>query len=217
MKVGASLAAGVAAVLAFAKITNDVITGDSTAGDHLLLRRGHLLATSEDGQWLTPAAKWMSMAGNWQGAILLGVLVWLLARRQGLGWRPFLHYAAIIAGTGVLILAVKFLVSRPRPAIVPALEHAPFASFPSGHSAYAVAMYSFLVCLAVWELRLSRWQAWVLGLLTAGFVALVGLSRVYLGTHYPTDVIAGFLLGVPWLLVVLAHYRKRQPEARPAA
>ncbi|HTE17632.1 MAG TPA: phosphatase PAP2 family protein, partial [Armatimonadota bacterium] len=81
----------------------------------------------------------------------------------------------------------------------------------------AVAMYAFLVCLVVWELRLPRWQAWVLGLLAAVFITLIGLSRVYLGTHYPTDVIAGFLLGVPWLLVVLSRYRKGQPEPRPAA
>ena len=213
----AALVLGGLAVLALGNIVEDVLTGDSTATDNLLLQRAHLLAISEDGRWLTPAAKLMSMAGNWQGIGLLSLLVWLLARRRALGRRPFLHYALVCAATGSLILAVKFLIRRPRPEIVPALEKAPFASFPSGHSAYAVAAYGFVVFLLVWELRLPRWLQWAAGLLAAGVVVLIGLSRVYLATHYPTDVVGGFLLGLPCLLAAMAHYRKSEPNIGPAA
>ena len=191
----------------FLNIIEDVLTGDSAVVDRLLLRRGHQLAVSSDGQWMTPAAKGLSLLGNWQALIPLGLLLLFLAwRRRGDGsfvWRAFWFYALACAGSGALILLFKNLVNRPRPNIVPALEKAPFASFPSGHSAYALVAWGFAAWLIVRRPATPTWLKIVVTAVTLVLVGMIGLSRVYLGTYYPSDVAGGFLIGVPWLLTVL--------------
>lgn len=195
-------------LLAFVNVVKDVLTGDSTAGDRLLLQRAYLLAISQDGQWMTPWAKLLSMAGNWQGMIPLGLLLLWLGWRGHLPWRAFRCYLLGCVGTGAVVLVLKHLIARPRPAIVPPLEDAPFASFPSGHSAYAVMAYGFAFFLLSGVPQLPRWLKWIAGLLTVLLVVLIGLSRIYLATHYPTDVAAGLLIGILWLLAVLAYYQR---------
>lgn len=191
----------------FLNIIEDVLTGDSAVVDRLLLRRGHQIATSPDGQWMTPAAKALSLLGNWQALIPLGVLLLFLAwRRRNDGrpvWRAFWFYVLGCAGSGALILLFKNLVNRPRPTIVPALEKAPFASFPSGHSAYALVAWGFVAWLIVRRPATPTWLKIVVIVATLALVGMIGLSRVYLGTHYPSDVAGGLLIGVPWLLAVL--------------
>ncbi len=193
----------------FLDIIHDVSTGDSDAADRLLLQRGHLLAVSNDGRWMTPAAKALSLLGNWQALIPLGLFLLFLAwrqRRGGVGrgvWRAFWFYALACAGDGTLILLFKHLVNRPRPSIVPALEKAPFASFPSGHAAYALVAWGFAAWLIVRRPATPTWLKIVVIFVTLALVGMIGLSRVYLGTHYPSDVAGGFLIGVPWLLAVL--------------
>lgn len=192
----------------FLNIIEDVLTGDTEVVDRLLLRRGHLLAVSNDGRWMTPTAKALSLLGNWQALIPLGLLLLLLAWRQRHGggrgvWRAFWFYALACAGSGTLILLFKHLVNRPRPTVVPALEKAPFASFPSGHAAYALVAWGFTAWLIVRRPATPTWLKIVVIVVTLALVGMIGLSRVYLGTHYPSDVAGGFLIGVPWLLAVL--------------
>jgi undecaprenyl-diphosphatase len=191
----------------FLNIIEDVLTGDSAAVDRLLLRRGHLLATSPDGQWMTPAAKGLSLLGNWQAIVPLGLFLLFLAwRHRNRGrpvWRAFWFYVLGCAGSGALILLFKNLVNRPRPTIVPQLEKASFASFPSGHSTYALVAWGFAAWLIVRRPATPMWIKIVVIVATVALVGMIGLSRVYLGAHYPSDVAGGLLIGVPWLLAVL--------------
>ena len=191
----------------FLNIIEDVLTGDTEAADRLLLRRGHLLAISDDGRWMTPVAKALSLLGNWQALIPLGVVLlvfaWNHRDRGPRAWRAFWFYALACAGSGGLILLFKNVVNRPRPSIVPALEKAPFASFPSGHAAYALVAWGFAAWLIVRRRATPTWLKIVVIVATLALVGMIGLSRVYLGTHYPSDVAGGFLIGVPWLLAVL--------------
>ncbi|MBC8103867.1 MAG: phosphatase PAP2 family protein [Cytophagales bacterium] len=187
------------------KITGEVGSGRSETIDRVLLRRVNLLSQSSEGDWMTPAAKFISLIGNWQFVAPLGALVLFFAWRKRLPWRSFLLYLVSVAGSSALTLAFKYGVNRPRPEIVPPLEKAPFASFPSGHTVFALVVYGFLAHLILSHVdRPSRWLMGLLYGLAVLIAGMVGLTRVYLATHYPTDVVAGFLIGAPLLLTVIA-------------
>lgn len=129
-----------------------------------------------------------------------------------LWWRdrhaaPF--FALAVGGAAVILGLMKLAFGRTRPELWPRLvaEHGP--SFPSGHTTFSSALMVALV-LILWRTP-WRWPAVILG---SAFALAVGASRVYLGVHYPTDVLAGWLTGLAWVLGV---YSLLPPHARHAA
>ena len=133
--------------------------------------------------------------------------------RRG-SWRPLALLGAGAAGAWVVQVAVKQLVERPRPPTGLALSHASGFAFPSGHATDAAAVYGMLAALLV---RPGRRGVRVAALAAAfGLVALVGLSRVYLGVHWLTDVLAGASIGAVWItsLILVVGTRIDLP-ARP--
>ena len=111
----------------------------------------------------------------------------------------------------VLNTTLKHLIDRPRPDVVPHLREVTTPSFPSGHATLAAAVYLTLGAVLV-EVVTGRWTRTYCLLLPAVIVLLVGLSRVYLGVHYPTDVVGGWALGLAWALTCwgVAHYLKQR-------
>jgi membrane-associated phospholipid phosphatase len=96
---------------------------------------------------------------------------------------------------------LKFLFHRTRPVLEHPLVNLPSYSFPSGHAVAATVFYGFAAIL-VWSYIASKvWRA-VIGTTLIAVVLMVSISRVYLGAHYPTDVLAGMLEGVAWLSFV---------------
>jgi undecaprenyl-diphosphatase len=130
-------------------------------------------------------------------------------------WQGCLTLALSIATTEAGVAAVKLLVERPRPPAGEALTEASGFSFPSGHAAAAVAVYAVLALLLA---RGCCGRKRILLALAGAFVVLaVGASRVYLGVHYPTDVLAGWLTGGTLALASwLVAKRVRIPGARGA-
>ncbi len=144
----------------------------------------------------------LAHVGGLPGSLALCVLVSLCA---SLIWRwavvqmqlVFLWIAMF--GAAGWSWALKYVIDRPRPALWPLIAPEYGTSFPSGHSAYAAALAGVLiVCGWQWGRRL-RWLAVFIALSWAG---LMGVSRVYLGAHYPTDVLAGWALGGWWVAVL---------------
>lgn len=119
--------------------------------------------------------------------LTVGLAVW--------GTRPQAWFFGLsVGGAMALNLLVKVLFARPRPALWVSLKPAFYYSFPSGHAMGAAALVTALGFL-LWQRR-GQWLAWVLGPL---FVLGVGWSRVYLGVHYPSDVLAGWTGSVGWV------------------
>ena len=122
--------------------------------------------------------------------------------------RPFQPTQALalgvsVAGAGILSATLKLLFARPRPTVFTPLTPEATFSFPSGHTLGAIAFYG-LIAYFLWrqDRRISAVLAWV-------FAFWIALSRIYLGVHYPSDVLGSFTIGLLWLGVVIGGIRYR--------
>lgn len=136
------------------------------------------------------------------GPLTLVVVLALVAMRF---WRRALRVTFQVGGAAALDEGAKHVFARPRPTLYPHLVHETTFSFPSGHAvgdlAFALACYLVLRSLlpAGW-----RWFGRSLGVLLVALAMAIGATRPYLQVHYPSDVIAGWALGLAWVLVVEA-------------
>jgi undecaprenyl-diphosphatase len=103
-------------------------------------------------------------------------------------------------GGQLLSSALKGLYDRPRPSVVPHLMHASQASFPSGHSLLAAVTYLTLGALLARLVDRPALKVYIVAVAVT-LTGLVGLSRIYLGVHYPTDVLAGWCAGMAWAIL----------------
>jgi undecaprenyl-diphosphatase len=143
---------------------------------------------------------------------LAAAAIFLLWRRRHL----LVPLLVALAGTQATVQAVKHLVRRPRPRaeLVAQGAEASFA-FPSGASAIAVALYGFLAYALARDAATRAGRAGA-ALAALAVVLAVGLSRLYLGAHFPTDVLGGYLAGLLWLVVGVSLaelLRARSPGA----
>ena len=153
---------------------------------------------------LTSVAQVVTDAGSFALLAPLSIAFLLLRRWK----RPADDIALIViaAGCAALPSVVKLIVARPRPTIEH-LVHLSSLSFPSEHSTQAAGIYLIIAIMLSEGLR-RGWRELVIALAVAIGLA-VAWSRVYLGIHYPTDVIAGLLLGWSWALLVFHWARPK--------
>ena len=138
---------------------------------------------------------------------LIAVLFLAIAGR----WRYAGIVLAAACGTLLAMLALKGLYDRPRPPFVTHLDPQSDESFPSGHSMIASALYLTLATLIARALPTRRLRIFTIA--TGATLALmIGLSRLYMGVHYPTDVLAGWTVGCAWALLCGIAARKLAPK-----
>jgi undecaprenyl-diphosphatase len=148
-------------------------------------------------------------------AIFAAVVAWLLWRRLP---RLALFVVVTVAGSWALNLVVKAAVHRARPVLPNPVAHASGLSFPSGHAQAAFVGCAVLLLVLMPLLR-GAWRAIAVvgaALLTIG----IGFSRVALGVHYVSDVLAGYALGAAWVAAMIAAFNalrveRGRPKARP--
>lgn len=120
-------------------------------------------------------------------------------------------------GTGVISGGVKRTMKRPRPAhpdIVVTKARLGGSSFPSGHVIIYTGVYGFLAYLAHMHIRIGILRNAIVGLL-GGMIGLVGMSRVYLGHHFTSDVTVSYLLGSSYLIALTSLYKRVQKRCGP--
>lgn len=127
--------------------------------------------------------------------------VGVLARSRRGSWRPLGFMALALAGASLTSTGIKLLVARPRPT-ADALVHALGYGFPSGHSTAAAGGWFSAALVLGWLTRSVTLRVSI-GAVAVAVVTLVGVSRVYLGVHQPTDVLGGWALGTLWVVGVL--------------
>jgi undecaprenyl-diphosphatase len=128
------------------------------------------------------------------GALLLAALEeWIVLG----GW------VAAFGGAGLLDYWLKLVVHRPRPVYAGTLLHHPTWSFPSGHAMGALVGYGMLAYVALLLRRASRRTRVLVVASAALLIGAIGLSRLYLGVHYLTDVVGGYVVGSVWLALCI--------------
>jgi len=146
--------------------------------------------------WLHEAARDVTALGSWPVlALVVGAVAGYLALQRQ--WRAVLVLFAAVGGAFLLNLLLKGWFERPRPDVVPALTHMGTYSFPSGHSLMSAVTYLTLGALADRFEPNPRLRTYAVSLALA-ITLLVGTTRVFLGAHYPTDVLAGWTVGLAW-------------------
>ncbi|MBN8829364.1 MAG: phosphatase PAP2 family protein [Sphingomonadales bacterium] len=180
------------------KLTSEVLEGDTNALDRAILLRVRE-ATNGTGvaaNWLRHFMLDMTALGN-NGTltiVVIGAAGYLLA----IGKR---HLAILLTGSSALGLvasgALKLAFDRPRPELVPHLVAVDTSSFPSGHAMNSAVIYLTLAVMLARAERRTTPRIYILGvglLLTI----FIGLSRIYVGVHWPTDVLVGWAFGATW-------------------
>ena len=193
------LAASAFVIWAFFELTDEVLEGDSRAFDRVVLLWIH----DNFPDWLDDPMRLVTALGYYYVVVpLLAMAVFVFYRR---GWR--LSAVLLVVSTGgsvVLTTVLKGVFQRTRPELFDAGYQASFYSFPSGHATVAVGFYGMLTVILAYRMRgAARWAVAACGLLV---VLLIGFSRLYLGVHYPTDVLAGYLSALLWLVCVGGVY-----------
>jgi undecaprenyl-diphosphatase len=193
----------------FFGLTAAVLAGAADSWDRTLM----LALAAEREPWLTWWMRLLSVAGSGLIEIPLALLLILglaLRKREAEAWW---YSAAALSGWALYGLA-KLAVHRPRPHVIPRLMHgAGWFSYPSGHSTLAPIIFGLgiIVWAAPWPSPALRRAALAL----AALLALgIGFSRVYLGVHYPSDVVGGLLLGTAWSALALLRWEKVREATR---
>ena len=202
------IAAGLALLL-FSWLGRDILVGTAPEIDESL--RNALHGSSSPG--LTRVMIAASRYGGPGWLVPMGIalgLVFLLKRWR----RGALLVAVTLAGAGLLNLMLKQSFARTRPAAFFDYPLPPSHSFPSGHAFFAASFFGGLAVLVSGRVR-QRGLRVLLWIVALGLTLLVGISRVYLGVHYPSDVFAGYAAAVVWVAAVafgdrvLRHRRGR--------
>jgi membrane-associated phospholipid phosphatase len=183
----------IACLYGFAKLVDEVIIErESELIDNIVAHELHAAAQPGTTTFFLIITE---MGAQALLVICFAVGVYFALRRR---WLRLGVWVAALAGGQALNTLLKTWIARPRPAFADPLATALYYSFPSGHSMMSLIMYGLLAYFVMIGVR----SAWLRVPITAGLIGLIlliGVSRMYLGVHYLTDVLAGFVVGGLWL------------------
>ena len=204
-----------ALVLAFGYIAEEILEGDLSAFDRnilIALRNPADLSDPVGPPWLEEAARDITGLGSYAvlGLIVGAVVIYLFAirNREAALW----VLVSIVGGTFLTNL-LKAAFDRPRPDVVPHAVRVFTTSFPSGHAAMSAVAYLCLGALLA-SLHASRGMKIYFISVALVLTIAVGLTRVYLGIHYPTDVLAGWCFGAAWAILCWLIWVRLQRHRR---
>lgn len=154
--------------------------------------------------WLTDFMLAITWAGDRTAYIIFGTALFIFFYFRYRSLIFPIQTSVVLLISGGLNRWLKDLIDRPRPEAKHLVE-ATTMSFPSGHAMSSIAFFGFLIYL-VWRLVSTPWVRWLLSVLLALLILLIGFSRVYLGVHYPSDVLAGYAAGGACLAIFISIF-----------
>lgn len=218
MLAGISLIGG--SLWAFAELADEVEDGESHQFDKAILLSMRHASDTQDligPRWMELAARDITSLGGTAVLTLLTLATLgflLISRKRGAA----ILVAVSVAGGTLLSSLLKSGFDRPRPDLVPHLVEVTSASFPSGHAMLSTVTYLTLAALLVQVQEKRSVQIYLLSWSLA-LCLLIGASRIYLGVHWPTDVLAGWCVGAAWALLCasVAFWLQRRGALAPDA
>jgi undecaprenyl-diphosphatase len=204
------LTAAIATLIFFGWLTSEVLEGETRHFDEVTREAVHQLASP----LLTTMMRGVSFIGSTL-ALTIGPIVVVVQFAMRKWGREARLFAITMIGAGLLNITLKLAFKRPRPVPFFNLTAPETYSFPSGHSLTSACFFGALAAILTARVKSRRLRVIVWVVCTLTFV-VIGFSRIYLGVHHTTDVIAGFAAALIWILVVrfveteLARRRRRK-------
>ena len=204
-----------AAIWGFLKLAGEMTEGETNAFDSkilLALRRPGDLADPIGSRSVEESMRDVTALGGVTFLTLLTVVATLALLFHG-KWKRALVFAGTVVAADISSEVLKQVYDRPRPTLVPHGSYVYSASFPSGHSTLAAATF-FTLATVIASLEPHRSTKVLTYVVAIVLTVMVGFSRVYLGVHWPSDVLGGWSLGAAWALaawIVLNRVTRTEP------
>ena len=186
-------------LIGFFAIAEDVFNKEIMQGDIIGYK---LISTYLISDFATPIAKFITNFGGAIFIITLMITLFILIKDKKIGLSIFLNL--VIATT--LNQLLKRILQRPRPTEYRIIEETGY-SFPSGHSMVSMAFYGYLIYL-IYKYVENKYIKWTLIVLLSILICSIGISRIYLGVHYTSDVLGGFLASISYLVIYISAVNK---------
>ena len=187
------------ALIGFLALAEDVFNKEIMNGDIIGYK---IISTLLISDFATPIAKFITNFGGAIFLITLTVILFILIKNKKIGLSIFSNLVIIT----VLNQLLKRILQRPRPTEFRIIEETGY-SFPSGHSMVSMAFYGYLIYL-IYKYVENRYVKWISIVLLSILICSIGVSRIYLGVHYTSDVLGGFLVSISYLILFISTVNK---------
>lgn len=186
-------------LIGFFALAEDVFNKEIMNGDIVGYK---LVSTFLISDFATPIAKFITNFGGAIFIIILTVVLFVLIKNKKIGISIISNLVIITAINQIL----KRIVQRPRPTEYRIIEETGY-SFPSGHSMVSMAFYGYLIYL-IYKYVKNKYLKWISIILLSILICSIGISRIYLGVHYTSDVLGGFFISISYLIIYISAVNK---------
>ena len=186
-------------LIGFLALAEDVFNKEIMNGDIVGYK---LVSTFLISDFATPIAKFITNFGGAIFIIILTVVLFVLIKNKKIGISIISNLVIITAINQIL----KRIVQRPRPTEYRIIEETGY-SFPSGHSMVSMAFYGYLIYL-IYKYVKNKYLKWISIILLSILICSIGISRIYLGVHYTSDVLGGFFISISYLIIYISAVNK---------
>ena len=186
-------------LIGFLALAEDVFNKEIMNGDIIGYK---IISTFLISDFATPIAKFITNFGGAIFLITLTVILFILIKNKKIGLSIFSNLVIIT----VLNQLLKRILQRPRPTEFRIIEETGY-SFPSGHSMVSMAFYGYLIYL-IYKYVENKHVKWISIVLLSILICSIGVSRIYLGVHYTSDVLGGFLVSISYLILFISTVNK---------
>ena len=161
-----------------------------------------LVSTFLISDFATPIAKFITNFGGAIFLIIATIILFILIKNKKIGFSIISNLVIVT----ILNQSLKNILQRPRPNEFRIIEETGY-SFPSGHSMVSMAFYGYLIYL-IYRYVKNKYLKWTLIVLLSILICTIGISRIYLGVHYTSDVLGGFLISISYLVIYISAVNK---------
>ena len=186
-------------LIGFLALAEDVFNKEIMKGDIIGYK---VVSTFLISDFATPIAKFITNFGGAIFLIILTILLLVVLKNKKVG----LSICTNLVVVTILNQLLKRLLQRPRPTEFRIIEENGY-SFPSGHSMVSMAFYGYLIYL-IYRFVKNKYLKWISIVLLSLLICLIGISRIYLGVHYTSDVLGGFLISISYLVIYISASNK---------
>ncbi len=186
-------------LIGFLALAEDVFNKEIMNGDIIGYK---MISTFLISDFATPIAKFITNFGGAIFIIALTALLVIAIKNKKIGLSIFTNLVIIT----VLNQSFKRILQRPRPTEYRIIQETGY-SFPSGHSMISMAFYGYLIYL-IYRYVKNKYIKWISISLLSILICLIGISRIYLGVHYTSDVLGGFLISISYLVIYISAVNK---------